>query len=221
MSKIKAVLFDFDGTLMNTNEIILGSWHYTYDAVGVPAPEDSKIAMTFGEPLFETMKKEFPDRDPQEMVDTYRNFQKNIFKDRVSMFPGTAKLVEDLKYAGYKAAIVTSRLWTSTTPAVYDFPIADRFDALISAVDTTVHKPDPTCLLLACEKLGITPDEGIYIGDSRFDIHCAYNAGMKSVLVDWTICMPEEMRVGIHKPDYVIKKPEQLFDILSELNKGE
>ena len=219
MKKIKAVLFDFDGTLMNTNEIILGSWHHTYDVAGVPAPSDAKIASTFGEPLFETMKKEFPDRDPHEMVEIYRSYQRSIFKGKVFMFPGVDKLVADLKEAGYLVAIVTSRLWTSTTPAVYDFPIADQFDVLISAVDTTVHKPDPTCLLLACEKLGITPEEGIYIGDSRFDVHCSKNAGMKSVIVDWTICLPEEMRVGLYEPDYVIEKPEELFDILNDLNK--
>lgn len=216
--KIKAVLFDFDGTLMNTNGIILESWHYAYDQAGVPYPSDTEIAMTFGEPLYETMAKVFPDRDTEEMVDTYRRYQREIFKGRVHMFPDVDKMVKDLKKAGYPVAIVTSRLWTSTTPAVYDFPIADEFDVLISAVDTTVHKPDPTCLLLACEKLGISTDEAIYVGDSHFDIHCARNAGMKSVLVGWTICLPEEMRTGLYEPDFVISRPEELIDIVSNID---
>ena len=216
--KIKAVLFDYDGTLMNTNDIVLQSWHYTYDSAGVAAPSDPEIAWSFGEPLFETMAKEFPGRDTQELVDIYRSYQREIFKGRVCMFPRVDKMVADLKTAGYKVAIVTSRLWTTTTPAVYDFPIADQFDALIPAVDTTAHKPDPTCLLLACEKLGISPDEAIYVGDSRFDMHCAKNAGMKSVLVDWTICLPAEKRTGLYEPDFVISEPEELIDIVNDIN---
>ena len=214
--KIKAVLFDFDGTLMNTNNIIIESWHHTYDTAGIPAPPDSEIALTFGEPLHGTMERVFPGK-AQEMVDVYRSYQRDIFKGRVYMFPRTDRMVRDLKAAGYRVAIVTSRLWSSTTPAVYDFPIADEFDVLVSAVDTTAHKPDPTCLLLACEKLGISPDEGIYVGDSRFDIHCAKNAGMKSVLVDWTICLPPEMRTGLYEPDYVISEPEELLGIVNSL----
>lgn len=216
--KIKAVLFDYDGTLMNTNDIVLQSWHYTYDAAGVAAPPDPEIAWSFGEPLVETMAKEFPDRDTQELVSIFRSYQREIFKGHVYMFPRVDKMVAGLRAAGYLVAIVTSRLWITTTPAVYDFPIADQFDALISAADTTAHKPDPTCLLLACEKLGITPDEAIYVGDSRFDMHCAKNAGMKSVLVDWTICLPAEKRTGLYEPDYVISEPEELIDIVENIN---
>lgn len=214
--KIKAVLFDYDGTLMNTNDIVLRSWHHAYDSAGVTAPPDPEIAWTFGEPLQETMAKVFPGK-AQEMIEVYRSYQREIFKGKVYMFPRVDKMVADLKAAGYKVAIVTSRLWTSTTPAVYDFPIADEFDVLISAVDTTAHKPDPTCLLLACEKLGITPGEAIYVGDSRFDMHCAKNAGMKSVLVDWTICLPPEKRRDLYEPDFVISEPEELIDIVKNL----
>lgn len=216
--KIKAVLFDFDGTLMNTNDIILQSWHYTYDSVGAAAPDDSQIAWTFGEPLEDTMVKEFPDRDPREMVTIYRRYQNEIFKGKVNIFPRVDQMVMDLKAAGFRVAIVTSRLWSLLTPAVYDFPFADEFDTIISATDTKAHKPDPTCLLLACEKLGIAPEEAIYVGDSRFDVHCAKNAGMKSVLVDWTICLPPEKRTGQYLPDFVISKPEELIDIVSNIN---
>ncbi|MCQ2565643.1 MAG: HAD-IA family hydrolase [Clostridia bacterium] len=216
--KIKAVLFDFDGTLMNTNDIIFRSWYHTYDTIGMTAPDDTEIAWTFGEPLRETMARIFPDRDAQEMVAIYRSYQNEIFKGTVNMFPRVDRMVMDLKAAGFRTAIVTSRLWSLLTPAVYNFSISDEFDTIVSASDTKAHKPDPTCLFLACEKLGISPEEAIYVGDSRFDIHCAKNAGMKSVLVGWTVCLPPEKRSGLYLPDFVISEPEELIDIVCNIN---
>ena len=213
MSKFKAVLFDFDGTIMDTNTIILKSWQHTFNTVLGRDPVHEEIVATFGEPLEVTMGKLFPDRDTHEMVETYRNYQRHIYKDDITMFPGMKEVILELKARGYKVAIVTSRLWYSTRTGLYKFDIADLFDAVVSAEDTTIHKPDPTPCLLCLEKLGIAADEAIMVGDSKFDILCARNAGVKSVLVSWSITVNDEQR-KVLAPDYYITDAAQILDIV-------
>ena len=213
MSKIKAVLFDFDGTIMDTNTIILKSWQHTFNTVLGRDPDFELIKQTFGEPLDETMKKLFPDRDTHEMVETYRNYQRHIYREDITMFPGTKEVIEELKRRGYQVAIVTSRLWSSTTQGLYKFDIAHMFDAVVSAEDTTIHKPDPTPILLCLDKLGIEPDEALMVGDSKFDILCARNAGVESCLVSWTITVDDELRREL-APEYYITEASQLLDIV-------
>ena len=212
--KIKAVLFDFDGTIMDTNDIIIKSWQHTFRTVeGQERPIES-ITSSFGEPLSITMKNLFPGRDTEEMVNTYRSYQRHIYTDKIHMFPGITELIQELKARSYQLGIVTSRLWESTRQGLYKFDIAGMFDAVVSAEDTTVHKPDPTPCFICIEKLGIDADEAIFVGDSKFDVLCAKNAGVKSVLVGWSICVSEEEKEGIYKPDYYIEKPEELLGIL-------
>ena len=213
MSKFKAVLFDFDGTIMDTNTIILKSWKHTFNTVLERDPVHEEIVATFGEPLDVTMGKLFPDRDTHEMVETYRNYQRHIYKDDITMFPGMKDVILELKERGYKVAIVTSRLWYSTRTGLYKFDIADMFDAVVSAEDTTIHKPDPTPCLLCLEKLGIGPEEALMVGDSKFDILCARNAGVESCLVSWTISVSEELRRQL-APEYYITDAKQLLDIV-------
>ena len=213
MSKFKAVLFDFDGTIMDTNTIILKSWQHTFNTVLGRDPVHEEIVATFGEPLEVTMGKLFPDRDTHEMVETYRNYQRHIYKDDITMFPGTKEVILELKARGYKVAIVTSRLWYSTRTGLYKFDIADLFDAVVSAEDTTIHKPDPTPCLLCLEKLGIAPDEALMVGDSKFDILCARNAGVASCLVSWSISVGDELREQL-APEYYITDAMQLLDIV-------
>jgi pyrophosphatase PpaX len=214
IKKIKAVLFDFDGTIMDTNDIIIKSWQHTFLAIeGKERPLDA-ITSSFGEPLSITMKSLFPDKDTEEMVNTYRNYQRHIYTDKINMFPGITELISELKLRSYQLGIVTSRLWESTRQGLYKFDIAHMFDAVVSAEDTTVHKPDPAPCLICLDKLGIRPEEAIFVGDSKFDVLCARNAGVQSVLVGWSICVSEEEKEGIYKPDYFIERPEELLDII-------
>ena len=215
MSKIKAVLFDFDGTIMDTNTIILQSWKHTFNTVLGRDPVHEEIVATFGEPLDVTMGKLFPDRDTHEMVETYRNYQRHIYRDAITMFPGMKEAILELRERGYKVAIVTSRLWSSTKQGLYKFDISEMFDAVVSAEDTSIHKPDPTPCLLCLEKLGIGPEEALMVGDSKFDILCAHNAGVKAVLVSWTISVSDEGRRQL-APEYDSQDAMELLDIVEQ-----
>lgn len=213
---INTVLFDFDGTLVNTNDVIIASWQHTYMHYRGREESIETITSCFGEPLLITMEREFPGVDPQESAEVYRLFQQQNAHLLVKIFPGIVDLLKALKEAGYRMGIVTSRTRESALRYMDMFGITEYFEAMVTCDDTTVHKPNPEPILLGLEKMGITKAEAIMIGDSPFDIKCANNAGVKSVMVDWRITAGSSALISDCKWDYSIKEPMDLMKVLAE-----
>ena len=214
MGKITTILFDFDGTLMDTNSLIIKSWQHTFRTLGMEEKPVSEIMKSFGEPLAYTMQKLFPDRDVSEYVSVYRDFHRENFEEGIEIFPGMGGLVASLREKGYSTGVVTSRMAWSTALGLQKYNLTGSFDVVITANDTEKHKPDPEPINVALKKLGRPPGESLMVGDTKFDVLCAKNAGVKSVLVGWTEAFPERERTGDSTPDYVIEKPEDLLKIL-------
>ncbi|MCI8630826.1 MAG: HAD-IA family hydrolase [Firmicutes bacterium] len=215
MKNIKAVLFDFDGTIFDTNKLILESWQEVFRIKGGSRTEEEILA-TFGEPLVTSMEKWFPGQS-EECINIYRNYQKDIFFEKIELYEGMDELIKKLKTLGIFNAIVTSRLTSSTVNTLEKYDLARYFDVIVTCDDTQRHKPDPEPALLALEKLGISAEEAIMIGDSKFDIRCAHNAGIKAALVGWSEAasageIPEN---GQDAPDFVINSAEELLEILA------
>ncbi len=214
MKKFKAVLFDFDGTIADTNEIILKSWRYIYKMYLGRECRDEEIVGTFGEVLVDTLSERFPNENINEVLVNFRDYQKTYFEEEIVLFDGMKELVAELNERGYMTAIVTSRIKSQTLVGLKKFGMISMFDAFVSAEDTSAHKPDPAPVLIALEKLGIKPRDAIMVGDSKNDIKCAHNAGVKAVLVDWTVCLPAKERFGENRAEYTIYKPKELLDII-------
>ena len=211
---IKAVLFDFDGTLMNTPPVIIESWqHAARTLLGHELPMDVVIG-SFGEPILVTIEKHFPGLDPQLVLRTYVHHSDESPGLRIEMFPGTRELVLGVKALGYKTAMVTTRVWARTPLHLYDFGMENEFDCMVSGENCTRHKPDPEPCNIALEKLGIAPEEAIMVGDTLFDIECAHNAGVRAVIVSWSLTATPE---DIQKADFFLQKPEDLYDYLESL----
>ena len=213
----KYILFDFDGTLVNTNDVIVASWQHTYKHyLGHEVPVEH-ITACFGEPLLLTMAREFPGVDPAESADVYRSFQVENADRLVTIFLGIKELLAELKGAGHVLGIVTSRTRESALRYMDMFDITSYFDDLVTCDDTTVHKPNPEPLLLAMSRLGAAPEESLMIGDSPFDIKCANNAGVDSVMVNWRITCDETSLIDDAKVDYWIHQPSDLVELLKKL----
>lgn len=206
---IKAVMIDFDGTLANTNNAIIKSFQHVYRTFRGYEEEEAVIKATFGEPLKLTMEKIFGRAYRDEAVNVYRSFQQDRFEHLIEIFPGMDTLVKELRAQGYKVALVTSRLKPSTMLGLEKFGLTDSFDVVTTIDDITKHKPDPESINFTLGRLGVAVDEALIIGDSKFDILCAANAGCKSILVDWSV-MGEEER-NIYKADYIAKNAEDII----------
>ena len=213
----KYILFDFDGTLVNTNDVIIASWQHTYKHYLGHEVDEKRITACFGEPLLLTMEREFPGVDPQESAAVYRSYQVENADRLVTIFPGIRELLEELKASGYILGVVTSRTRESTLRYMNMFGIASYFSDLVSCDDTSIHKPNPEPLLLAMKKLGATAEESIMIGDSPFDIKCANNAGVDSVMVEWRITCDETSLIDDAEVNYHISQPMELAELLKTL----
>ncbi|MDR1245496.1 MAG: HAD-IA family hydrolase [Clostridiales Family XIII bacterium] len=215
---VNTILFDFDGTVMDTNRVIINSWQHTFRTLtGAERPVEDIIA-TFGEVLYDTMAKFFPDVPVNEAAEIYRSYHRNNFGPMISVFPGVRELIKELKARGYTLAVVTSRLPSTTMEGLEKYGLSDYFDLVVTCEDCSKFKPDPEPVLIALEKLGKKPEEALMVGDTLYDIRCARSAGVKSVLVAWAVAVSEEDRNGADGPDYFIEKADGLLEILSALS---
>ena len=213
---IKTILFDLDGTLLDTNSMIIESFQHTYRThLNKEFPREY-IVETFGEILRVTLERECS-HCVEEAMDTYRSFQKENFERLIEIHLGVKEALEHFYREGYKMGVVTSRLNESAIRGLRHFGLEKYFSVIIGADDTPHHKPDPMPAFMALEKLKSKADETLLVGDSPYDIQCAKNAGMGSVLVGWSI-LPRHLNME-HGPDYVVESMEDLVKLVENLNK--
>lgn len=213
---IKNILFDFDGTLADTSGLVMDSWQHTFLTLTGKRADDRLIYRTFGERLADTMARFFPEYDVEVPLKIYRDYQLTLGDEVWRPIDGMEELIEALQARGIKMGIVTSRLPGSTFHALEYFGMEDTFRAVVTCEDTHVHKPEPEPALIGLKRLGALADETLFIGDTKYDIGCAHNAGIRAVLVTWTPCMDEEDKVGIFKPDFEIAHPLDLLEVIEK-----
>jgi len=210
---IKYVFFDLDGTLADTEEIIVKSFKHIHEKFNSKIPDKKEIVRNFGEPLKNTIEREFKNYDYDEVVDEYRNHHRNIFYDYLKLHEGAADIIKYLHSDNKTLGIVTSRLRETAVEILEIFDIKKYFKTIVTIDDTEKHKPDPEPLLKALDDVSGVRDESIYIGDTKYDIECAKNTGIKSVLVGWSHHADEKEKV---EPDYTIMKFSELIKIINE-----
>lgn len=209
---IRHIIFDFDGTIADTGDLIIRSWQYTYEVRRGHKADEDLIRKSFGEPLVLTMKREFPEFDVDESIEIYRSYQVKHYKEEVRPFPGMVEVIKRLKVLGYTVSVVTSRMRRTTLAGLEKFGILGDMDHVITCEDTSEHKPDPAPVIACLKALCAEGDSAIMVGDSTFDIRCCHGAGVKGVLVGWSHLSEEEKKES--GADFIIEKAEDLLNIL-------
>lgn len=210
---IKAILFDLDGTLIDTNDLILKSFRHVFDThLGHLTIEDEEIVKTFGEPLMGVMERYDKDR-AKFLYDTYIKYNEAIHDELTKEIKGVKEGLTSLKNKGFKLAIVTSKRRAIALRGLKLFNL-DRFmDVVITPEDTVKHKPEGEPVLKACEMLDVSPEEALMVGDSHNDILCGKNAGSLTCLVKYTALSVDEILV--HKPNYVVDSIEEIVELVN------
>lgn len=213
---IKAILFDFDGTLANTIDLIIAAFEHTSKIVLGSVPEREKIVNTFGLPLPEAMLKLSGRADlVEEMRNVYREYNDNHHDDMIQPIDGVTETLAALKARGVKIAVVTSKKPRMLHRGIACLGLGGYIDAIIALGDTKESKPHADPMLAACAKLGVKPEECLCVGDSPFDLQSGRNAGAKTVAVRYTAFAWEKI-LAEGKPDYVIERPEDLLELVGE-----
>jgi len=213
-SHINTVLFDLDGTLLDSNDCIIDSWRYTVRSLTGRDITDEEVFQTFGEMLPESTRRIMPDVDTEYAMNFFRSYQREIFLDRIKLFDGTEEVLRALKAAGYKVALVTSRLKSSTERGLAHFGIDSLFDAVLTASDIDKFKPDPAPIFAILEMIGSRPEEAILIGDTASDIEAGRAAGVITVLVEWSQALPSDKQTEGPTPDFIIKELRDIPKLL-------
>ena len=210
---IKAVLFDLDGTLINTNELIYNSFSYVLRDVLKLNVCDEEITSTYGKPLENTMKKYENDKyTAEELIRIYRKYNEEHHDNMCKPFQGVSKMLKALKDKGIKTAIVTSKRKGLAMRGLKLGNLLQYMDVVISPEDTIKHKPEAEPAIKACEALNVKTSEAIMVADSSYDLLCGKKAGCLTCGVSYT-------QTGIENllntnPDYMVKNPLEILDIL-------
>jgi pyrophosphatase PpaX len=207
----EAVLFDFDGTLIDTGELILESFRHTTRTVLGRDMSDEDLLHDVGAPLRQQMERFAPGRG-DEMVAVYREYNHARHDDLARPFPGVEETLTVLKARGMPLGVVTSKGHVAVGMGRRLIGL-DRFiDTVINADDVRIHKPEPYPLLFAAEQMGVDVTRCMYVGDSPHDMMSARRAGAVAVAALWGMFSRERLaEVG---PDYMIAEIGEVLDLV-------
>lgn len=211
---IKGILFDLDGTVINTNELIFQSFEYALDTVLHTTLSRDILRTTFGKPLTQIMQ-EMGGSQAQELREAFVDYS-IAHENEIYLFPDVEEALKELKAHNIGTAIVTSRLYRSALRDLHQFELEKYFDVIITPEATEKHKPHPEPALKALEKLEIQPYEAIMVGDSNLDLLCGRQAGCKTAAVSYSLFPLSELKK--EQPDYIISSLIDLLPLILQNN---
>lgn len=207
---IKAILFDIDGTLLDTSEFILQAFEHALKEGGATEVTRADIAQKMGPPLFEMYSLLAPEKEPEKFVRLHRDFQAEKLHLSVP-FLGAKEVLSKIHERGIKIAAVTSRSNENSIKTLELAEIKDYFEIIISFEDVKKHKPDPEGIFMALEHMGVRPQDAMMVGDTFVDVEAGKNAGTLTVGITHGIRGDE---VKTSYPDYLITSLPELLAIL-------
>jgi pyrophosphatase PpaX len=207
--RFPVVLFDLDGTVVDSGAIILASMrHATREVLGIEYRDDELLQAVGGPGLEAQMAVLAPDR-VDELVDAYRAHNEPLH-DELEACAGMGDVLVRLKEEGRRLGIVTAKRRSTVELAFARVPLGHLFETIVGGDETERHKPDPEPLLVATQRLGATPGDCAYVGDSPFDMRAARAAGMHGIAVTWGR-IHDRARLERERPDAIVDSPEALL----------
>lgn len=225
-TRVEAILFDLDGTLIDTTNLILQCFEHTWQKVCGLSHRRETLIETFGIPLREAMVRLLAKRpnpsEPQNglsseadllesLVQEYRYFNSANHDLLALPFEGVCQTLSELRQRGYRIGVVTSKGRELALRGLKLCALDSLIDTAVFLEDTDRHKPDPTPILTATERLGLSPLSAAYIGDSRYDIIAGRAAGVRTVAALWGPYPRIELEK--ERPDHLLESVVDLLEI--------
>ncbi|MCR5849825.1 MAG: HAD-IA family hydrolase [Bacteroidaceae bacterium] len=216
--KTKLIIFDFDGTLGDTQENIVTTMQMTIDELGLPKRANKECISTIGLPLARCFETLFPDLQ-KEVIACCTDIYRRIFKDNLQTikpktFPHVVETLSKLREQGFILTIASSRSHASLVELTKTIGISDIISHLIGADDVEKGKPNPESVLKTLVKMKCSSDETLVVGDMAVDILMGNNAGTKTCGVTWGNGNNEELKqAGAH---YIINRMDDLYEIAND-----
>ena len=209
MPNIRTVLFDLDGTLIDSVELILASYRHMLAAHGMPPMSDAEWLGGIGTPLTAQFARWDDGRGMVEaLIATYREFNLANHDRMVRAFPGVLDAVRELRAAGRATGVVTSKVTGSARRGLAWVGLEEMMDVLVCADQVTNPKPHPEPVELAVRLLGADPRTTVYVGDSIHDLHSGRGAGVLTAAALWGPFRRAELEPA--GPDFWLEHPSEI-----------
>lgn len=205
-----AVLFDLDGTLIDSGAIILASFRHATQTVLRREIPDAELAALVGGSNIHDQMRAIDAAQVDELVRVYREHNEPLH-DELEAFEGIEHVLARLKRDGRRLGIVTAKRRKTVELAFAVLPLERYFDVVVTSDMTERHKPDPEPVQTALERLDVGPPEAAFVGDSPFDVASGKAAGVFTVAVAWGNIHPVE---NLAEADVLVETPGQLLDVL-------
>lgn len=207
MQPYKAVIFDIDGTIIDTEKAILQSLQRTLRELEGWEKSEQEIDFVLGVPGRAGLAR-LGVRDVERCWQVWDGYFLELSADS-RLFDGAAELIEALRRRGLPLGVVTSKNRSEWEDALKQYPCLRMFDAAVTADDTLRHKPEPEPMLAVLEKLGVAAQDAVYLGDTVYDMRCAAAAGVDGALALWGCRNPQEIQ-AVHK----LSSPQELLALV-------
>jgi pyrophosphatase PpaX len=209
-----AVLFDLDGTLIDSIGLILGSMRYAFAKCRAPLPTDAEWLTGVGTPL-RTMFQRYSSDDAEidRLISAYREHQFANHDDLVKCYDGVPAVVASLARKGHPMALVTSKTEALARRGLEHVGLIEYFKVIIGCDSCSRHKPDPEPVLTALNRLGYEPDEATFVGDSVHDVESGNAAGVLTIAALWGPFTREQLAVS--SPGMYLERITELPQLLT------
>ncbi|ETT47322.1 MULTISPECIES: pyrophosphatase PpaX [Paenibacillus] len=210
---IECVLFDLDGTIVDTNELIISSFMYALKDNGLAPLTREEIIPHMGTTLQQQMRVFSGLEDVNGTLEkSYRSYNNEHHDELVRSFPLVKETIEELSRRGIKLGIVTTKIRPTTIKTLERFDLLKYMDTIVTVNDVTEPKPHPEPVLTAVKNLGVDPRKTLMIGDSAVDIQSAKAAGVYAVGVSWSLKGEDTLRK--YDPDFIIHNMKDIIEIM-------
>ena len=217
--EINAVLYDFDGTLADTTELVMECYRRTMEQHLGEVPPAVEWLRGFGTPLEVQMNRFARSREQcAEMLATYRFYQEEQAERLVRPFAGVIDTLDALRERGVAMAIVTSRHKESTLRGIDLCGLTERFREIVTPEDVTSPKPHPEPVLIALERLGVAAENAIFVGDSPHDVASGREAGTETAAALWGPFTRAVLEA--ERPTHLLHHPSDVLALLDGLAGG-
>lgn len=221
MAHIDTVIFDLDGTLLNTLDDLADAVNYALAAYGYPIRPLAEIRGFVGNGVRNLIELSVPGglEDPQfeECLHTFKDYYSQNMQKKTCSYQGIPELLEKLSSSGMKMAIVSNKFDKAVKELNKKY-FGDYIGVAIGESARIHKKPAPDCVFEALKELHADTHSAIYVGDSEVDVGTAHNAGIPCVGVTWGF-RDKEILVK-EKAEYIIDNPMELMDVLEEIEKS-
>ena len=210
----KAVIFDLDGTLLNTLTDLYNSVNHALRTFGFPERTIDEVRRFIGNGVKKLMERSTPDgtseKVNEECLDCFRAHYLQHMSDNTAPYEGVNELIAKLREKGIRTAVVSNKLHSAVVDLCKDY-----FEGIEEAIGVSVEaerKPNPVNVIKVLDTFGITADECIYVGDSEVDVQTAHNADVKCIGVTWGF--RDEAELIENGADFIAHNAEEVFKLI-------